>query len=71
MIKAVLLPFLQPALKRQGSWEQTGRRGREVRALSPEPSAPGRAPKGAEEEEDEDDEGSPQPRGFAFQFCSH
>lgn len=52
MIKAVLLPFLQPALKRQGSWEQTGRRGREVRAPSPEPSAPGKAAQGAEEEDD-------------------
>lgn len=47
MIKAVLLPFLQPALKRQGRWSgQAGRRAGGVRAPSPSPP-PGRAAEGA------------------------
>lgn len=38
MIKAVLLPFLQPALKRQGSW--SGRVGEPERSGHPAPSPP-------------------------------
>lgn len=53
MIKAVLLPFLQPALKRQGSWSR--RVGEPERSGHPAPSPPPpaeppRAPRGAAEE---------------------
>lgn len=40
MIKAVLLPFLQPALKRQGSWSR--RAGEPERSGHPAPSPPPR-----------------------------
>lgn len=86
MIKAVLLPFLQPALKRQGSWSgRTGRGAGGVRAARAEPSSPGpcravpcRAAEGAApaapllgSRRGGGRKALSPARGFAFQFCSH
>lgn len=70
MIKAVLLPFLQPALKRRGSWSK--REGEPARSGHPAPSPPPPAEPPRvlrrREEEEEEEEGSPQPQVLLSSF---